>query len=142
MFSIFFYFAIFYKTFETKNLKLLVVSVSIGFTIYTLFNFFYKDGFFTFSSPANTLGSVLTILLCLLYFVTLFKSEEFINYFKIPMFWIATGLLFFFVGDFIYYSFIGYIIKYNLDKGGHIYLYIMVTLNLLLYCFFSIGFCK
>ncbi len=135
-----FYFRIFYKTFQTKKLKLLTIWVSIGFTIYTLFNFFYKPGFYTFNTSANTLGSVLTIVFCLLYFVSLFNSDLFINYFKIPMFWIATGLLFFFAGNFMYLSFIDYIIKYNLDKSGSIYWFIMVTLNLLLYSLFSIGF--
>jgi hypothetical protein len=140
LFQYLFYFVIFYKTFEQKKIKLLILAGGICFVAYTLFNFIYKKGFYTYSTPSNTLGSILTILFCLLYFVSLFQAEEFINYFKLPMFWIATGLLFFFAGNFIYYSFIGYIIEHNLDKGGRIYWYIMVTLNLLLYCFFSIGF--
>ena len=135
-----FYFGIFYKTFQTKKLKLLAILASIGFIVYSFSNFLYEPGFYTFDTSSNTLGSVLTIIFCLLYFVSLFKSEEFINYFKIPMFWISTGLLFFFVGNFMYLSFIDYIIKYNLDKSGSVYWFIMITLNLLLYSLFSIGF--
>ncbi|MDQ2718565.1 MAG: hypothetical protein M3Z26_02205 [Bacteroidota bacterium] len=135
-----FYFGIFYKTFQAKKLKKLTILVSCGFTIYLLFDFFFADGFYTFNSSAYTLGSVLTILFCLIYFGTLFKSDGFINYFRIPMFWIATGILFFFVGNFIYLSFINYILINNLDKEGNIYRFIMGTLNLLLYCLFSIGF--
>lgn len=135
-----FYFGIFYKTFQTKKLKTFTLFVSICFLIYLLINFIFLDGFHTFNSLAFTIGSVLTILFCLLYFGALFNADGFINYFKIPMFWIATGILFFFVGNFLYLSFLNYILENNLDSGGNIYEVIIITLNLLLYCFFSIGF--
>ena len=135
-----FYFGIFYKTFQTKKLKTFTLFVSICFLIYLLISFIFLDGFHTFNSLAFTIGSVLTILFCLLYFGALFNADGFINYFKIPMFWIATGILFFFVGNFLYLSFLNYILENNLDSGGNIYEVIIITLNLLLYCFFSIGF--
>jgi hypothetical protein len=135
-----FYFGIFYKTFQTKKLKTFTLFVSICFLIYLLISFIFLDEFHTFNSLAFTIGSVLTILFCLLYFGALFNADGFINYFKIPMFWIATGILFFFVGNFLYLSFLNYILENNLDSGGNIYEVIIITLNLLLYCFFSIGF--
>jgi hypothetical protein len=135
-----FYFGIFYKTFQTKKLKTITLFVSISFLIYLLISFIFLNGFHTFNSLGFTIGSVLTILFCLLYFGALFNADGFINYFKIPMFWIATGILFFFVGNFLYLSFLNYILENNLDRGGNIYEYIIITLNLLLYCFFSIGF--
>jgi hypothetical protein len=135
-----FYFGIFYKTFQTKNLKLIALIIGLVFVIYYWSIIIFKTSFFIFNSASYSLGSILTIICCLLYFVSLFKSEEVVNYFRIPMFWIATGLLFFFVGDFVYMSLMGYIVKHNLDTGGHIYRYIMVTLNLLMYGLFSLGF--
>jgi hypothetical protein len=135
-----FYFTFFYKTFQTRKLKTFTMVVSISFIVYLLFAFIFLNGFYTFNSLGFTIGSVVTILFCLLYFGTLFNAEGFINYFKIPMFWIATGILFFFVGNFLYLSFLNYILENNLDTGGNIYEFIIITLNLLLYCFFSIGF--
>jgi len=135
-----FYFAFFYKTFQTKKLKRFTLLMSTCFLVYLLISFIFLNGFHTFNSLGFTIGSVLTILFCLLYFGSLFNAEGFINYFKIPMFWIATGILFFFVGNFIYLSFLNYILENNLDNGGNIYEFIIITLNLLLYCFFSIGF--
>ena len=135
-----FYFGIFYKTFQSKNLKLTTLIISLAFVIYYWFNIIFKTGFYIFNSAGNSLGSILTIFCCLLYFVSLFTSEAVVNYFRISMFWIATGLLFFFVGNFIYLSLMGYIVKHNLDSGGNFYRYIMVTLNLLMYGLFSLGF--
>ncbi|MEP6950664.1 MAG: hypothetical protein ABI863_15370 [Ginsengibacter sp.] len=135
-----FYFGIFYKTFQSKNLKLTTVLISFTFLIYYWFNIIFKTGFYVFNSAGNSLGSILTIFCCLLYFVSLFTSEVVVNYFRISMFWIATGLLFFFVGNLIYLSLIGYIVEHNLDPRGDFYRYIMVTLNLLMYGLFSLGF--
>src|SRR5690348_6086752 len=75
-----FYFGIFYKTFQTKKLKTFTLFVSICFLIYLLINFIFLDGFHTFNSLAFTIGSVLTILFCLLYFGALFNADGFINY--------------------------------------------------------------
>jgi hypothetical protein len=135
-----FYFGIFYKTFQTKKLKTYTLLISTCFLVYLLISFIFLNGFRAFNSLGFTIGSVLTILFCLLYFGVLFNADGFINYFKIPMFWIATGILFFFVGNFIYLSFLNYILENNLDSGGNIYEFIIITLNILLYSFFSIGF--
>lgn len=138
-----FFFAIFFKSFQSKQLKKLTVALSIAFLIFAILSFlsvFKKDGFYVFNSTVYLIGSLLTILLCLLFFVSLFKSEGIINYFQIPMFWIATGLLFYFVGNSVYLGVIDYIIAHNLDKEGAIYRFITFTLSLLLYTLFTIGF--
>ncbi|MEO8762673.1 MAG: hypothetical protein ABI416_00205 [Ginsengibacter sp.] len=135
-----FYFGIFYKTFQSKKFKLTTLFITLAFLVYYWYIIIFETGFYVFNSAGNSVGSVLTIFCCLLYFVSLFSSEIVVNYFRISMFWIATGLLFFFVGNFIYLTFIGYIVNHNLDSGGNFYRYIMVTLNLLMYGLFSIGF--
>jgi hypothetical protein len=117
--------------------------LSIAFLVFTVLSFlsvFKKDGFYVMNSPVYMVGSFLTILFCLLFFVSLFKSEGIVNFFQIPMFWISTGLLFYFVGNFLYLGFLDYIIANDLDKEGAIYRFITFTLNLLLYALFTIGF--
>ena len=134
-----FYFYLFYKTFEKQNLKFLTRLMAIVFLAFYIYNILFGTGFFIFSSASNTVGSICIIICCLMYFVSLFQSELNLNYFRIPMFWIATGLLFYFTGNFIYLSLMGYIEKHNLDISGNFYMYIMVTLNLLLYGLFTSG---
>ena len=70
-----FYFGIFYKTFHTKKLKTFTLFVSVCFLIYLLISFIFLDEFHTFNSLAFTIGSVLTILFCLLYFGALFNAD-------------------------------------------------------------------
>jgi len=56
------------------------------------------------------------------------------------MFWISTGFLFYFVGNFIYLSLLNYIVKENFDPSGNINFYVSNTLSLFLYGLISFGF--
>ena len=133
-----FYFFLFYKTFEKINLKRFTVLLTLLFVLYYTYNMLFGSGFFIFSTSSNTVGSVLIIVCCLLYFVSLFMSELNLNYFRIPMFWIATGLLFYFTGNTLYLSLTGYIVKHHLDTEENFYV-LMVILNFILYGSFTSG---
>ena len=135
-----FYFFLFYQVFKNKKMKYLIAIFAIAFLIFYIINIFFGKGLFIFNTASYTFGSILIIISCLLYFASLFLSYETINYFRVPMFWIATGLLFFYVGDSIYMSLLDYIVKNNIDKGGNLYAVISVILNLLLYALFTFGF--
>lgn len=132
-----FYLFVFYKTFEKRKLKLLTMVMAAMFVVFYLYQTVFEIGIFTFVAESNTLGSILVIVCCLLYFVSLFQAEEVVNYFRIPMFWIATGLLFYFVGNFLYLGLVNYIVQHRLDSSGNIYLYFIVVLNLILYGLFT-----
>lgn len=135
-----FYFFIFFKTFEKKYLKWLTLIMAFLFVGSFLYHDFFGAGFFIFDSLSNSVGSVFIIVCCFLYFYSLFRSELNLNYFRIPMFWISTGLLFFFTGSSIYESVLNYIVRNNLDPHGNFFMSIMITLNLLLYGLFTCGF--
>jgi hypothetical protein len=135
-----FYFFLFYRVFGNKKSKYLVAFSAILFVAFYVADVFFGKGIFIFSTAAYTFGSVLTIIICLIYFASLFLSNETINYFRTPMFWIATGLLLFFVGESIYMSLLDYIVKNSIDKDGNLYAIITLILNLLLYALFTFGF--
>lgn len=135
-----FYFYIFYQSFDKKNIKFSLFLMDLAFILYFLYNIILGPGFFIFSSASNTLGSICIIFCCLNYFYSLFQSELNLNFFRIPMFWISTGFLFYFVGNFIYLSLLNYIVKENFDPSGNINFYVSNTLSLFLYGLISFGF--
>ena len=135
-----FYFYIFFKTFQKKILKQLTCIMAVIYMLYNLYYIFAGAGIFIYNSSGNSIGSVFIIICCLIYFYSLFQSELNINYFRIPMFWIATGLLFFLVGNALYLALLNYILDYRLDPHANFYLSINITLNLLLYSLFTCGF--
>ena len=134
------YYFIFFRAFENKRMKYLTGALAIIFIVFYTFNVFFIKGLFIFNTAAYTFGSITVIVICLLYFGHLFLSEEPINYFRMPLFWMATGLLFYYVGESVYMSLLDYIVKNKIDEDGHLYTIIIVILNLLLYALISIGF--
>ena len=135
-----FYFLIFSKAFETKKLKKIIYTTFIIYLLFALYDIIFIEGFYYFNTYSYCLGGILIVICCLLYFMWLFTSDRLMNYFTLPMFWISTGLLFFYVGSLVLMSLMGYIIENHLDPHGHIYQFISVTLNVLLYGAFTISF--
>lgn len=135
-----FYFFLFFKVFTKKWLRYFVVLAAVVFAGYDILSFLFGHSFLIFNQTSNSLGSILIIVCSLLYFRVLFLSDTVVNYFRLPMFWIATGLLFYFTGNFAYLSLVGYIVQHNLDKGGYFYAYAMTALNFILYGLFITGF--
>jgi len=135
-----FYFLLFYKSAEINKFKQLVVVFFSVYILFALADMIFINGLFYFNTYSSGLGSILIILSSLLYFMRLFTSEKVMNYFRIPMFWIATGLLFFFTGSLVQNSLIRYFIANHIDPNGSLYYFIMVTLNIFLHSAFIISF--
>lgn len=135
-----FYFLFFYKTFVTKNAKKILCIISLPYIVFSFCDVVFIEGFYYFNIYSFCVGSILIVLCCLLYFKQLFAANELINYFRLPMFWISTGLLFFYTGNLVQVSLMNYIIQNQLDPEGRIYQIIMITLNLILYGTFTTGF--
>lgn len=134
------YFLLFYKTFETKGLKKIVLASFIIYSLFFLPDIIFINGLFFFNIYSYCIASILIVLCCLIYFVWLFTAEDLLNYFRMPMFWIATGLLFFYAGNLVQYSLMWYIIE---NKLGDLYNIINTILNTILFGAFSISFlCK
>lgn len=135
-----FYLFIFYKAFERKYLKRFTIYLTAVLLLFSCYNFIFGAGIWIFSSLNESVGTIFIIVCCLVYFYSLFGSEMDLNYFRIPMFWISTGLLFYHVGTFIYICLLNYIVRNNLDPHGMYFRTIFITLNLLLYGLFTYGF--
>jgi len=135
-----FYLLLFILTFEKRSYKNLVWMLLALFLVFYFSDILFLEGFYTFNIYSFCVGSILIVLCCLLYFTVLFTSEKVINYFASPPFWIATGLIFFYVGNLVQISLMNYIINNQLDPGGRIYELISIILNVILYGCITISF--
>lgn len=132
-----FYFFIFYKTFETRYLKNLVCVSFILYIGIFLIDIAFINGLFHYNNYAYCVGALLIVLCCLLYLMSLFTSDKLVNYFASPMFWIATGLMFFYTGNLVLSSLIKFIIDHHLD---FLYYPISIILSIILYGCLSVSF--
>lgn len=131
------YFLLFFKTFESAVSKNIVLASAIAYTLVFLIDMGFINGLYFFNIYSYCVASVLIMLCCLIYFVGLFTADDLLNYFRIPMFWTATGLLFFYAGSLVQYSLMWYIIE---NKLGDLYNIINTILNTILFGAFSISF--
>lgn len=134
-----FYSSIFNKYFKNKKYKALTKYFVPFFIVLVIINLsFIQLLFKNFHSYTMIVGSFFIILFCCLYFLELFSNEG--NILGQPLFWIACGLLLFYLGNFVYNLLLDYLVKYHLDKERSLFKSINNNLNILMYTLFSIGF--
>ena len=91
----------FYKSIDNLVVKQLIIIFNIAFIIFSFYMFFAEQGFYqTISqitqSTVYTIEGAILLMICVFYFIELFKKPIILNLKNEPAFWISTGVLFFF----------------------------------------------
>jgi len=135
-----FYAHIFLLTLHTPDFKKLAAWFMPVYPLLVLLNLVFIQGFTQFHSYTMVLGSVVMIVLCCLFFYELLLNPVEEELRKDPMFWISTGILFFYLGD------LSYNLLFNLVQkhAGHMSTKLFISINnnliLILYSCFIMGF--
>lgn len=136
----FFYLSIYRAVFLSKKLKKATVIFFAVFVFFYLIEICFVRGFFSYLTTADFVGRLSVFACCFLYLVQLLVQEDVVNYFRVPMFWITTGVLISLTGDWIYVLLFHYIINNNLDTHGAIEYPILIVVNNAQYLLFAIAF--
>jgi len=81
---------------------------------------------------ARLLESLFVILLTLTYYYTSLRRPSSAYIWREPMFWVSTGLLFFFAGNFLIYTFMNFAYYYHRQQAVQIWV-VHAALNSILY---------
>lgn len=146
LYNIYYYFRfpflglIFYKLYPTDKSIPLIVKLFWGLSIILLFVFLHQYGGIK-KLHVNYLitGGIFIILLALLYFYVLFKSEEVTNSFRTRFFWISAGFFFFFLGTIPFFSILRPLVK-KYPAFASNQLIITKLLSILLYSLIAIDY--
>jgi hypothetical protein len=122
---------------QRKWVKVIRYSM-IVYPVLFLINIFFIEGFLKFHTITYRIGSVMVVFWCYLYFRQLMLSPGYTSLFRNPIFWISTGLLFFYTGFFFYMS-AAFILLYT-HPDRIFWQALSDTLNTLLYGSFLIAF--
>ena len=109
------------------------------FLLIAVINIIFIQKFYKFHTISYRIGAVMIVVWCYLYFRQLLQSEEDIFLVGNPMFWISTGLLFFYLGFFVYMNAFDVIVYKKLNYNRDLWHGISYSLNTLLYCCFLIA---
>ncbi len=108
---------LFYSIFITYLLpqnkrKGLLVAIA-GLSLFTLIDIFLIQGFGNMATAAFIIQYIMLIALVFIYFSDLMKTKETLNLISIPDFWVSTGLLFYCLVEFLFFSAFSYMTSRN-----------------------------
>ena len=110
------------------------------YPLLVLLNLLFVQGFMNFHSYTMVVGSIFMVIFCGLYFYELLLNPLEGELRRDPMFWISTGILFFYLGDLSYDLLFNLLQKYATNTSGKLFQNINNNLILMLYSCFVIAF--
>lgn len=135
-----FYTYLFHTHFNRRNHKTSTKYFLYIYPVLAFINIVFIQGFENFHSYTMSVGSFFMILFSGFYFAELLKTPVRLKLHQIPMFWIASGILFFYLGNLLYELAFQFIEYNKLDFQHKIFQAINNNLILVLYSFFIIAF--
>ncbi len=141
-----FYYFVLQEIIVNVKVKRRIFYIILAFAIFAIINliFIQRDDLF---NPINfTIGTVITVVLCIYYFFELFQKTETQTLAKLASFWIVSGILFNVVLSFPIFALISFmdsLSKANLKTSMIVFNHIEAIFNIisvLTYILYSIGF--
>jgi len=135
----FFFYWLFYQTFKHSNLKPWPVLAGILYLLILLTDLFQlADKPLRFTIFSYCSGGILLLILIIMYFISLMKSDQILKYSRSFMFWISLGLLLFYLLTLPFYGLRNFLYK-NYTDLFTVYNYFTLVLNYLMYTCFIIA---
>lgn len=148
--DIFFYFAIplqflfffwllnQYENAKGKNNHALISAV-IYIISFLIDQFYFQSTTYWFSSFSYTIGNILLLVLILRLLFRLIRSDDIIIFKEIMMFWVASGIMIFYLGSLPYFGMFN-TLSTVFGPSINIYWYIQIILNGIMYFLFTMSF--
>jgi len=114
---------------EKRQLRRLSIILFAFFLLFSVINLFFIQKQERFNNYSLVVGAAIIILQCCLFFYIIMNQESRVNLLKRPMFWIATGALFFYAATFFYFSLFDYLREHKLEKQNKFFFIIVINFN-------------
>jgi len=136
MMAVIFFTVIYFKAFYKSILKKITLILGIVALSFMLYNSIFIEGLLVYPSVSNTVLSVFLIVLSLMYFYQLLSRQEFMYIEKQGLFWINSGVLFYY--SITIFLFMLYNKMINDEHRAYYYMTQSVT-NIISNLLFSVG---
>lgn len=133
-----FYASLFAASYRLRFFRVLARVFIAAYIVFCIL-IFLMNGVYWFNSSFLLIGNISAIVFCCLFFYELLVDESRRHLLREPMFWIATGVLLFNVGEFLYDAFYRLLRQNGWDKGTKLFEAINNNLVLVLYLCIIIG---
>jgi hypothetical protein len=130
---------LYYEAIFEKKLKRIIRVVSLLFPVLFLVNEFWIQGFHIFNTYGYIVGALIVLVWVAMYFIQLLNRPLQPTALVQPLFWISTGLLFFYLGNIPFYGMINYLMEVYPDTLQR-YFIIVHLLIMVKFILFGVGF--
>lgn len=128
----------FYQTASSQKQKKIIIAGSVLYLLsFVLELTMIKSNVYYFQSLSYTVGNLAVLVYIIIFFYELANSNRILNFYRQSTFWIALGMLLFYLGTFPFYGLYNELIK-NLNVFEPM-AWVSTTLNYFMYIFFSIA---
>ncbi len=124
--------------FNIKMRKIIWITIA-AYAVAATINILFFQGKNTFHTLTYSIGCLLVVIFCIYYFWELFRLPKSVKLQNNPVFWICSGLLFYFCCGFPLFGFINYLVSVSTLLRDNFFT-IVTILNIFLYSLFTIGF--
>lgn len=128
----------FYKTLTPNNRMLVLAGIGLYVISWICENTFFAGEGYYFRSLSYTVGNLFVAVYTILFFINFVKTEAFLQFNKLAVFWIVLGMLVFYLGTFPFFG------LYNeLAKSKTVWApaaWTAISLDYCMYILFTIGF--
>jgi hypothetical protein len=139
-FEYLFYTALIYFLVKKTYLKTLIAIIFFSVLFFSLYNLLFVQSNIKLLATYNLkFGNLCMIILCCISLYDVFETDIEKPITSKPLFWLSFGVLFFNLGEFMYFSFINTLLKNNWDTTMSLFKNINNSLIILLYSFISIS---
>jgi hypothetical protein len=128
----------FYIYFTSSFIKKGIIVISILFFVGCILNTLYF-GMLNYNSIPRSFESIFLIFLSLCYFYQFFNTNNEIQVYTQPMFWLSSGILIYFCIDFFSFMMINLLLKKDMEMA-YISKTIHAIINIIGYLLYSISF--
>jgi hypothetical protein len=128
----------FYKTLSPKKRNITIAGAAVYIAAFVVEKTILKENTYYFQSLSYTVGTLFILIYLILFFTELARSKNIFTFKQLTVFWVACGMLVFYLGTFPFYG------LYNeLAKDLNVFIpvaWVATTLNYCMYLLFTIGF--
>lgn len=128
----------FYKTLNTKSRGITLAGAAIYMAALVLEKMLFQNNSYYFQSLSYSIGNLFILIYLILFFIELVKSNNLFIFKRLTVFWIACGMLIFYLGTFPFYGLYNELAK-DLDVFMPV-AWVATSLNYCMYLLFTIGF--
>ncbi|HEX3769204.1 MAG TPA: hypothetical protein VHT72_12550 [Puia sp.] len=122
-----------------KILKGILLLFMVTFPVFWFITVFYQYGFFTWNSSVIVVGSFFSVLLPVMYYYQIITETEIIALRTLPEFWIATGMLIFYLGSLPFFGMLNFLGRSHASIISKLYAVLTVQ-NIIMYSLFTYAF--